>query len=115
MGDKSASGLAQTMLHRPSSEYTVHGFLVVVPRIVSMFLHEKEPGNEATHDTKDVSSHDLCRKLSAHDNWSQLAVHVALDMVVVIEDLSKTPHSVRSFLSSSFCVPVVRWVHFAVM
>ena len=79
-----------------------------------MFLHEKEPGYEAIHDTEDVSSHDLCRKLSAHDNWSQLAVHVALDMVVVIEDLSKTPHSVRSFLSSSFCVPVVRWVHFAV-
>ena len=55
-----------------------------------MFLHEKEPGYEATHDTKDVSFTDLCRKLSAHDNWSQLAVHVALDMVVVIEDLSKT-------------------------
>ena len=112
MGDKSASGLAQTMLPRPSSECT--GFLVV-PKIISMFLHEKEPGYEATHDIKDVSSHDLCRKLSAHDNWSQLAVHVALDMVVVIEDLSKTPHSVRSFLSGSFCVPVVRWVHFAVM
>jgi len=27
--------------------------------------------------------------LSAHDKWSQLAVHVALDMVVVIEDISK--------------------------
>lgn len=33
---------------------------------------------------------DLCRKLSAHDNWSQLAVHVALDMVVVIEDISES-------------------------
>ena len=33
---------------------------------------------------------DMCRKLSAHDNWSQLAVHVALDMVVVIEDISES-------------------------
>ena len=58
-----------------------------------MFLHEKEPGYEATHGTKAVSFTDLCRKLSAHDSWSQLAVHVALDMVVVIEDISKTPHN----------------------
>ena len=73
-----------------------------------MFLHEKEPGYKATHDTKDVSSHDLCRKLSAHDNWSQLAVHVALDMVVVIEDLSKTPHSLV-FVLSYQAVFVYQW------
>ena len=24
-----------------------------------------------------------------HDSWSELAVHVAMDMVVVIEDISK--------------------------
>lgn len=29
------------------------------------------------------------RKLAVHDSWSGLAVHVAMDMVVVIEDMSK--------------------------
>ncbi len=30
------------------------------------------------------------RKLAAHDEGSQLAVHVAMDMLVVIDDLSKS-------------------------
>lgn len=30
------------------------------------------------------------RKLAAHDKGSQLAVHVAMDMLVVIDDLSKS-------------------------
>ena len=31
------------------------------------------------------------RKLAAHDKWSKLAVYVAMDMLVVIEDMSKQP------------------------
>ena len=31
-----------------------------------------------------------CRKLSTHDSWTRLAVHVALDMVVVVEDMSES-------------------------
>ena len=30
-----------------------------------------------------------CRKLSVHDKWTKMAVHVAMDMVVVIEDISE--------------------------
>jgi len=50
---------------------------------------------------------DLCRKLSAHDNWSQLAVHVALDMVVVIEDISESCDSNVSSAVVTIYVAVV--------
>ena len=30
------------------------------------------------------------RKLATHESWTQLAVHVALDMVVVVEDMSES-------------------------
>ena len=39
----------------------------------------------------------LYRKLSAHDQWSQLAVHVAMDMVVVIQDLSESVNHVHVY------------------
>ena len=31
-----------------------------------------------------------CRRLSLHDSWNKLAVYVAMDMLVVIEDISKS-------------------------
>lgn len=48
----------------------------------------------------------VCRKLSVHDTWSQLAVHVALDMVVVVEDMSKCV----CVITSSCVVNVVLYV-----
>ena len=95
MGDKLASGLARTMLHRPSSEFTVMVSTqdLLYPRSFPSSCMRKSPGTRPHMVTKAVSFTDLCRKLSAHDSWSQLAVHVALDMVVVIEDISKTPHN----------------------
>ncbi len=41
------------------------------------------------------------RKLSVHDNWTELAVHVAMDMVVVVEDISKL--LVNYFVYLLFC------------
>lgn len=35
------------------------------------------------------SSLSPLRKLSEYDDWSKLAVHVAMDMVVVLEDISE--------------------------
>lgn len=63
------NGLAQTTLHRLSSKCT--------PLAVSVVAHSSLV-YLAVH-----------RKLATHESWTQLAVHVALDMVVVIEDMSE--------------------------
>ena len=34
-------------------------------------------------------SFNSCRRLSLHDSWNKLAVYVAMDMLVIIEDISK--------------------------
>lgn len=35
--------------------------------------------------------HDLnfCRRISVYDDWSGVAVHIALDNVVILDDISK--------------------------
>ena len=43
----------------------------------------------------------VCRRLAAYDMQSQLAVHVAMDMLVVIEDLSKFSSSLLVHLFQS--------------
>ena len=70
MGDRWDSGLAPTMWHRPSSERV---------------LYLCEDGNYYFVIVVVV----VYRKLAAHDLQSQLAVHVAMDMLVVIDDLSE--------------------------
>ena len=42
------------------------------------------------------SSYFLTRKLVLFDDWSDLAVHVAMDNTVVIEDISKRTFMVLS-------------------
>lgn len=40
--------------------------------------------------TRDLSEWDFaCRRLAVHDEWSQIAVYVAMDMLVIIDDISK--------------------------
>ncbi len=37
----------------------------------------------------------VCRKLSAHDDYSKLAVHVCMDMLVIVDDLSEFTHVIK--------------------
>ena len=36
---------------------------------------------------------DIFRKLAVHDTWNQLVVHVAMDMLVVKDDIGNTSTS----------------------
>lgn len=38
----------------------------------------------------------IIRKLAIHDTWNQLVVHVAMDMLVVMDDMGK--NSIASFI-----------------
>lgn len=82
-----ASGMGPTQLPKFSSMYQALVFLIQeTGNIIPLIAYRSELS--LSHDIYWVSSR-FCRKLAVFDTWSALAVHIAMDNTVVMEDISK--------------------------